>query len=429
MRYLKMNAEQRRAFEAIREGKNVLLTGPGGVGKSYVVKNVAKWARDSRLKFGVTATTGSASILIGGTTLHSFLGIGLGQKTPAQLADWVRYKKRFVYNRLLRLQFLIIDEVSMLDSELFEIISIFLGIVKGNNKPFGGIQLLLCGDLFQLPPIKNKHFFKSAVWDATNIEHVELTESQRHKDDLEFMNMLAELRLGVCSEETLSKLKATKANSFPEGIEPTALYTRNLDVDEVNEGKYDALVAAGARWFEYKIDVSSQGAAAWASACKIPDAVKICVGAQVVLTWNVDLDAGLCNGARGVVVDVGLAGTTVRFVDGKSVLIAPVKVAHEDDPGTWISFMPLRLAYALTINKAQGMTLDCAIVVFDKNTSSKEFMYGRAYTALSRVRNLSSIRVYHAKASTFVAHPDVLEYYASRQEKTCDIGDGEAANA
>lgn len=420
-----MNAEQQRAFDAVRGGKSILLTGPGGVGKSFVVKSVAKWARDARLNFGVTATTGSAAILIGGTTLHSYLGIGLGQKTPAQLAEWVRTKKRFVYNRLVRLQLLVIDEISMLDSELFEIISIFLGIVKGNNKPFGGVQLLLCGDLFQLPPIRNKYFFKSEAWQAMGVETIELTESQRHRGDLEFSEMLSELRFGRCSRETLEKLKGTRANEFPEGIEPTSLYSKNVDVDEVNDGKYEALVAEGARWFEYKMQSSSQGALAWASACKIPESVKLCVGAQVVLTWNVDLDAGLCNGARGVVVDVGLSGANVRFVSGVSVLIAPVKVAHEDDPNAWISFVPLRLAYALTINKAQGMTLDCAIIVFDKHETSKEFMYGRAYTALSRARNLASVRVYHAKASTFVAHPDVLEYYAACQMKTCAIGDGE----
>lgn len=419
---MSLNKEQQRAYDAIKEGKTVLLQGAGGTGKSYTIKTIVQWARKNGINIGTTATTGAAAILINGSTLHSFLGVGLANKTPAELAEAVKTKKRFVYNRLLRLEFLVIDEISMMDSDLFETISIFLGIIKGNRKPFGGMQLLLSGDLYQLPPVRGKHFFKSQTWKSMDdlglVEKIELMDSMRHKEDLAFMNMLAQLRMGRCTQEILEQLKGTKSNTFPDGIEPTVLYSKNVDVDSMNNEKFGKLIASGARSFTYKLECSSDGARAWASSCKIPDHVQLCVGAQVVLTWNIDVDAGLCNGARGVVIDVGASGAIVQFASGVRALVGHAKVEEEDNKFIWMSFVPLRLAYALTINKAQGMTLDCAIVVLEKN-GNNEFGYGRAYTALSRVRNIKSIQVLNVTLDSFVAHPDVLEFY----KKTCAMGD------
>lgn len=426
-RTMSLNAEQRRVFDAIADGKSVLMQGTGGSGKSYTIKSIVRWARENGVNIGTTATTGAAAILINGCTLHSFLGIGLGNKTPSDLAEIVKTKKRFVYNRLLRLELLVVDEISMMDSELFETISLFLGIVRGNSKPFGGVQLLLSGDLYQLPPVKGKHFFKSGTWRSMSssgmIETVELTESMRHKEDLEFMNMLSQLRQGACNEEILKALKETKSNTFPEGIEPTMLYSKNVDVDNTNSEKFGRLIAAGARSFTYKLECSSDAAKAWAASCKVPEYVQLCVGAQVVLTWNIDVDAGLCNGARGVVIDVGVSGAIVQFASGVRALVGHTKVEEEDNKFVWMNFVPLRLAYALTINKAQGMTLDCAIVVLEKN-GNNEFGYGRAYTALSRVRNIKSIRVMNVTIESFAAHPDVIEFY----KNTCAIGDATSSD-
>jgi len=301
-----------------------------------------------------------------------------------------------------------------MDSYLFDLISIFLGIIRGNNKPFGGIQFVICGDLYQLPPIQNKHCFKSTIWPLLNITTIELTESQRHKEDLEFVKILSELKKGICSNETLDILKATKDNVFPSDITPTILYTKNIDVDTLNKEKYDELILKGSRSFEYKLKLSSESAKGWSQSCKIPDSVHICEGAQVVLTWNIDLEAGLCNGSRGIVIDVGLNGVIVKFMSGLTTLITYNKVENDDNKNTWISFIPLRLAYAITVNKSQGMTLDCAIIYFDKNVSeNNSFIYGRAYTALSRVRNINCIKLINVTAELFKAHPDVIEFLNS----------------
>ena len=406
-----LNSEQKKAFDIVKNDHSLLLQGAGGTGKSFTIKEIVKWAKENGIQYGITAMTGSAAILIGGTTLHSFLGIGLGNKTPEELAEHVKNKRKFIYNRLRRLELLVIDEISMMDANLFEIISIFLGIIRDKiGIPFGGVPIVISGDMFQLPPVKGKFFFKSLLWDTYDIKMIELQESQRHKDDIEFMNILNELRMGRPTKEIIKRLKATKNNTFPDGIIPTMLYSKNVDVDELNQKKYNELVDKGARCFEYKATFSSEASKFWAQSCKIPDLCKICVGAQVVLTWNIDLEMGLCNGARGIVKEVGISGAIVKFKSCE-VLISHNRVEDQDNKNMWMSFMPLRLAYALTINKSQGMTLDCAIVILDKNTNNNEFLYGRAYTALSRVRNLKSIQIINVTEAVFVAHPDVIEFY------------------
>lgn len=410
-----MNTEQKLAFDSIVNGDNVLLTGGAGVGKSYVLKKIIGWARKNNVKIGVTASTGSAAILIKGTTVHSYLGIGIGNKSPEKLAADLRIKRKFVYNRLIALDVLVIDEVSMLSDKLLTLISEFLKIVRGDPRPFGGLQLILCGDMFQLSPLDGTMFFKSEAWNALvkdGMKVIELSVSQRHKEDLEFSNMLKELRYGRCTKKMIKILKATESNTFAKGIKPTLLFSRNVDVDKINEEKFGELLAGeGVKAVEFPLVVSNDLSKGWASSCKVPEKCVVAKGAQVVLTWNVDLDKGLCNGARGVVEDVSTLGVHVRFANGETVIIDYVTVENEESSNISMRFMPLRLAYALTINKSQGMTLDCAVIVLDENGYTNSFGYGRAYTALSRVRNLECVKIHNVSEKSFLANPDVVEFY------------------
>lgn len=410
-----MNAEQKKAFDAVVNGEDVLLTGGAGVGKSFVLKKIIGWARNNNVKIGVTASTGSAAILIKGTTIHSYLGISIGNKSPEKLAADLRTKRKFVYNRLVALDILLIDEISMLSDKLLTLISDFLKIVRGDNRPFGGLQLVLCGDLFQLSPLDGTMFFKSDAWNALvggGMKVIELCVSQRHKEDLEFSDMLKELRCGRCTKKMIKILKATEANVFAKGIKPTLLFSRNVDVDKINEEKFSELLAKDeVKAVEFPMTVSNEVARGWASSCKVPDKCIVAKGAQVVLTWNVDLDKGLCNGARGVVEDVSVLGVHVRFANGVVEIIEYVTVENEESSSIWMKFMPLRLAYALTINKSQGMTLDCAVIVLDENGYTNSFGYGRAYTALSRVRNLKCVKIHNVSNRSFLANPDVVEFY------------------
>jgi ATP-dependent DNA helicase PIF1 len=346
--------------------------------------------------------------LIGGRTIHSCLGIGLAKKNARELADVVTRTKPHIVSRIRNLTLLILDEISLIDNDLFAKISEFLSILRKNSKPFGGIQLLLSGDFCQIKPVQGKYCFSSPEWERAQIKTIVLEKSIRHdKDDL-FKMILNELRWGKCSKETKDILKRCKKTVFPDGIVPTQLYSVNVDVDEINTRQFDDLLNKGAQKHTYKIMHSpSFGSKAWSASLKIPEAVDLCVGAQVVLTWNVDQDAGVINGSRGVVTNITSQGPKVKFVNGSEVLVKRVQICEESNPESWVMFMPLKLAYALTIHKSQGMTLDAVIVDLGDNI----FEYGQAYTALSRVRDLNSVKIVRLKSTAFKTHPDVVKFY------------------
>lgn len=402
-----MNTEQESAFERAKDGNNLLITGSGGVGKSFVLKHIIKWARDQKIDIAVTASTGSAAYLIRGRTIHSFLGIGLAKKKAKELAEDVLDKKRFIVSKLRNLELLVIDEISMIDAELFEKISEFLSIIRQCSKPFGGIQLIACGDFAQLPPTRGKYCFTSSEWERACIETIQLTQMMRQSDDYKFQKMLSELRWGLCSKESQVILKGLQKTKFDDnGIQPTILYSMNVDVDCINSAKYKELMEKGAKNMIYITQGSTSGLL-WGNSIKIPEKVDLCVGAQVVLTWNVSQDDGLINGSRGIIMEISKAGPIVRFANGKEILIEIIKIENDEDKNCWCSFMPLRLAYALTIHKSQGMTLD--LVVIDLGNSI--FENGQAYTAISRARSLSCIKLLDFKASSFRTHKDVLKFY------------------
>lgn len=408
---IEMNKEQLEAFDLVKKGKNLFITGAGGVGKSFLLSHIVQWAKDKGLEIAVTASTGCAAYLIQGRTIHSYLGIGLAKKSARELADYVRWKKPFILSKLKALQILMIDEISMINDELFEKISEFLSIIRGCALPFGGLQIILCGDFAQLPPTNGKYCFLSKEWIRSKIEMKTLTQLMRQSDDDRFRRILEELRWGICSKETkmvLQSLKNTKLRK--NGIIPTILYSMNVDVDSINEHKYSELIEAGAEQMCYKTTFSVPGKA-WAASIKIPEQINLCVGTQVVSTWNMSQDNGLVNGSRGVVTSVTKRGPMVRFTSGLEALIEPMKVIQDDNETSWISFIPLKLAYALTIHKSQGMTLDA--VVLDLGDSI--FEYGQAYTALSRARSLDTVRIVSFKKSSFRTHEDVMKFYGKEK--------------
>ncbi|KAG1667160.1 hypothetical protein FOA52_004155 [Chlamydomonas sp. UWO 241] len=397
-------------------GKDVLMVGPGGSGKSFVIRQIFDACRARGLRASVTATTGSAAFLIGGCTIHSLLGIGIqkGDKTPQRVAQEVRRRRPAIVKVLEDLELLVIDEVSMLDDRLFRFVSEYLGHVRSRTQePFGGVQVLLSGDLYQLPPCNNDFIFKCTDL-AERFEVHELTASHRHTQDPRFSAMLAQLRKGVVTPEAHAALEASR---FTRLKNATYLFTKNCDVDVVNGKKLRALVEdaanpAALRTYRNKNVVNN----AFAAQAKIPVEVALCVGATVMLTYNVDVGAGLCNGAQGVVTDVsGDRSVVVRFHNSPHPVTVPyvlVKPLSDEGGGNQtVEFMPVRLAYAITVDKSQGMTLDRAIIVIDDDSRTR---YGKAYTALSRVRTLelASMRFSSATSAAtttklFRPHPDV----------------------
>lgn len=401
-----MNAEQAFALDQFKSGKNMFLTGSAGTGKSFTLREMRRWAFDTGKNIGTTATTGSAAILVGGRTIHSYLGIGLAKKNPHELARQVMLRNPAKVAVLRKLDVLIIEEVSMMDAELFQKVSEFLKIVRGCSLSFGGLQMLLIGDMCQLPPVRGEYCFNAPAWSELSPVVVRLKQLMRQADDTEFQEILEEVRLGRCCKRSMTKLRALKNTAFNSGVKPTVLFPTNVDVDVINERMYRALLEKGVERQTIQTVYSRDQTKAWATSCKIPEAVDLCLEAQVIVTWNISQEDGIVNGTRGVVKQFNHDGVIIELKSGKTCLISPITVEEEDCKGSCVTFMPLRLAWAITIHKSQGMTLDAVVVAL-----GDVFEYGQAYTALSRVRDMASLRLLSVDVESFKTHPSVIEFH------------------
>lgn len=403
-----MNEDQQGVLEKVRCGSNVCITGGAGTGKSYLIGEISK-ALGATKHLAVTAMTGSAALLIRGTTLHRRLSLRLAKGTASEIAFNIsKYRTCTAYYDILDMDILIIDECSMLNDILFDKVSKVLQILRKNSNPFGGIQVVLVGDLYQLPPVEGRYCFQSDLWTKCHFQICELTQNMRQKDDEPFMEMLKRLRLGRCSREDLLVLRSLKETQFPEAIEPTKLYCKNVDVDRINS---DAIQKIGGQLFTYptKYTGSSEASVRYAKACNVPEQVMVCVGAQVMITFNYNPGLGLVNGTRGVVTALDQKTVTIHLLDGRNEIIPYIKIEQEDDPDVALDFMPLKLAWAVTIHKSQGMTLDAIEI----DIGSSIFTVGQAYTALSRARNLKSVRVVDVAARSFCTSEDVIAFFGN----------------
>ena len=418
-----LNCEQRAAFDAVVRGESILLCGSAGTGKSFTLQRIMKWARTIGRIAQQTAMTGTAALLVSGRTLHSFLGIGLAKGTAEFLAEQAITKKQPLPRTLRSLGLLLIDEVSMLDANLCDKISEYLKILRKNTLPFGGVQIVFSGDFYQIPPINGKFAFHSFAWkELAPAKHL-LKTLVRQADDEEFQGMLERLKKGACNIDDYELLVNCRGTTFHEGIEPTRLYSLNKDVDAINRGELARLLAERPLMktktypalFNMCLPSQVARAAKWAAACGIADGVELAVGAQVVVTKNMEpvgeVSVRLVNGSRGVITNMGEQTVFIKLRDGTAAEVPYVCVedSPEDDDTKGklcVRIMPLKLAWALTTHKAQGMTLDAIEV----DLGASVFEYGQAYTALSRARTLDSVKVVAVSPKAFKCHPDVLAF-------------------
>lgn len=414
-----LNQAQHDALYAVQGGKSTFLTGPAGTGKTFTLKAILRWAHKQRKRIGVTALTGSAALLLGGRTLHSYLGIGLANKTAETLAYTTMTKYRQLADKLILLDILVIDEISMADAALLDLVSAYLKIVRACDQPFGGLQLICCGDFCQLPPIDGKYCFHSEAWKELNPTRIYLSEQIRQDGDMQFQELLDRARWGALTADDLALLQGLSATTFPEHITPTRLYSLHRDVDTINRTELDKLIKAAHKTANNAdADVttvyvtehkgrSKTHAQTWAQSCGIPATLQLVVGAQVVLTVNMSPEEGLVNGSRGYVVALEPKRVMVEWVNGMRTWVSMYTMENDDQTDMSVKYMPLKLAWAITIHKSQGMTLDAVEV----DLGSSIFEYGQAYTALSRARSLKSVRVVAIAPRAFRTHPHVLEFY------------------
>jgi ATP-dependent DNA helicase PIF1 len=402
-----LNDRQAYAFKTICGGKSVLLSGEAGTGKTEIIK---KFHRDyfRRLKIGLTSTTGTSALLMGGTTLHSYLGIGLGNGSVDYLVSMIRGRE-YLKKRWNDLDVLVIDEVSMLNPELFDKLDKIGRSIRGQGNehkrglPWGGIQLILSGDFLQLPVVGSDKFtFEAESWGTTITETIVLTENVRQSGDDVWSRILSGIRVGIVTTEANELLSARVGVKVGDcGIIPTKLYSKNVDVDRVNDEALDRLAVDDPDivFNEYEMNaikmvkkkVNDATVDGYKKKCIAPEVIQLCVGAQVMLLVN-KIDLGLSNGSRGVVVTFSSSSQpVVSFSNGVTIEIEKHDFQVNNGDGTVefvLNQLPLKIAYAISIHKSQGITLDCAEV--DIRTC---FCEGQAYVAMSRVKRLDGLSI------------------------------------
>lgn len=419
-----LNAEQQRAIDLILAGRNVFLTGQAGTGKSYVIKQVIEMltARGGCL-VGVTSTTGVSALLVGGTTIHRWAGIKLGELDAQGLYERAS-KNGFARKNWKQTSLLIIDEVSMLTPDLLEKLDYIGKRMRHCDKPFGGIQVVLTGDFCQLPPVKTDVFcFQTPLWHDLIQEVVWLKQIMRQPDP-RFQKLLSEVRLGVVTDETRELLSARVGVSVNgNGIEPTKVYPHRKTVDDINNLKLDEILNEGNHSRRFKAqdavkckhavdnEKAKQYLAALNKVCQARPVLDLAHGAQVMLIHNLDIEAGLVNGSRGVVVRFEEFRPVVRFMNGLELIVR----SHEwemkasEDVVVVRRQIPLILAWACTIHKTQGSTLDCAEV----DLGDTLFEFGQFYTALSRVKSLECLSISSLSFDAVKVHPEAEKFYAN----------------
>lgn len=416
---INLSKEQRQAFQYIKEGKSIFLTGSAGTGKSFCIDHIINWIsqRKSRSKIGLTSTTGCSALLIGGVTIHSFLGIGLAVGSAKILAKDTFTKKKKIYNLLQKLELLIIDEISMMSLDLFNKISNYLSIIRDNDKPFGGLQLLLTGDFCQLSPVKSDMYcFESDIWKQLELKKVELCKSFRQSDEY-FIKILKELRFGECSNETYNTLKKYKNRTYEDGIIPMKLFSTNKAVDKCNEEELNKLIQF------HKGDLIFKIRSPTVSEYKITDILKknninplltLCVGCQVMITYNISLSDGIVNGTIGRITSMNRDSISIYvFKTKKEFIIDYIPYIESTVQGdsivsnTLFYYLPVKLSYASTIHKVQGQTID----YLEVDLGSSIFTCGQAYTAISRIKKIEDINITRLSRASFMCDPKVFEFY------------------
>lgn len=398
-----LNEEQSKIItDIMKNNKNVVILGSAGTGKSTVVKEIIKECNKNNVNIGITATTGCAAILIGGSTLHSFMGIGTAQEEPQHLVNNILSKKNILL-KLYKLQILLIDEISMMNAEMFTKVSNVLSIIRNNSKPFGGIQVIMVGDFYQLPPVTGEFCFKSEIWKDMDFNIHQLTKIYR-QSDMYFQELLERAKQSIITQEDIEVLKKCKYHKFSNDISPTRLYALNVNVKTINDIEYSKLNTTEK---EYKTIYKNKKSQQYASKYQIEDTLKLRIGAQVMVTKNIDFDNNIINGTRGVVVSMSDANVTIKLTNHNNYTIGWSKINSADDDSIQIEYIPIKLAWAITIHKSQGVTLDCAEI----DLGDDIFQCGQAYTALSRVKDLNSVRIVNLCKNSFKTHSDVHSFY------------------
>lgn len=414
-----LSPEQLNVFAALQDGRNILVTGGAGTGKSFLLNKIRECLRPA-----VTASTGIAALNISGCTLHSWSGYGIGRTPPGDFGVIVRTSKapwhESIRYRMQRAKLLCLDEVSMMDARYLEAIDTILQIVRNDKRPFGGLQIAFFGDFLQLPPVaqdgRQRYAFQSPLWEAANIETHFLTKVYRQEDEF-FASILARVRIGQLDSEVADFLQSRFTPDPNPTIRGVIVHTHNAGADQTNATELGELVSRGAESRSYLCNdwAIDEHAHKVLDQCVAPNILNVCVGAQVMLLKNVNVAAGLANGSLGRVTALSPNAVSVQFYDqaGNPTIHETIGVAEWEFARGQTEIIarrrqiPLRLAWAITIHKSQGMSLDKI-----EAHLSRCFAPGQAYVALSRARTAAGLFIGGGPNVNIITCPHALDFYS-----------------
>ncbi len=398
---------QAEALTILKTGANVYLTGEPGSGKTHTINEFIGWLRASGIEPSVTAATGIAATHVAGMTLHSWSGIGVSESLTRAEVDRIASKEH-IARRIQKAKVLIIEEISMLSATTFQMADAVCREVRRVDTAFGGLTVVLVGDFFQLPPVSRGRevafAYDSGTWRELNPLTCYLTEQYR-QDDPEFLSVLSAIRTGEVEEyhhETLMT-RHTGAAELPSAA--PKLFSHNADVDRINAEELAKLPGASKKFL-----MTSKGKDSLVEGlkrgCLSPEILELKDGAAVMFTKN-SPQGRFVNGTLGVIAGWDASGMPiVETKEGLRITAEPMEWQLEEQGKvrSSIAQIPLRLAYAMTVHKSQGMSMDAAIIDL-----SKAFEYGQGYVALSRVRRLSGVYLIGLNERALRVHPEILE--------------------
>ena len=403
---------QDKALQILKSGKNVFLTGEPGSGKSYTVNMFKQWMREEGIPYAITASTGIAATHIGGITIHSWSGIGIKEEVTDLFIQNILLNKPFVAKKINHPRVLIIDEISMLGADTLDNIERIISGVRGTTiygEAWGGLQVIFVGDFFQLPPVakygKEVPFaFEAKSWAKANLNVCYLTEQHRQSDPL-FLEILTAIRNESVTDEHKKALRGSWKGTDKPG---TQLFTHNMDVDRINDvhmreikGEPELYVMTS-EGNDFLVDMFKRS-------CLSPEKLYLKVGARVMFTRNkYDQDTGrveYVNGTLGIITGFLNKLPVVTTLDGNEIVASHEEWSIEENGVVRARVMqiPLKLAWAVTVHKSQGMSLDEARIDL-----GKAFEYGQGYVAISRVKSLDGLMLERINATAFEMHPKVV---------------------
>ena len=420
-----LSTEQQAVIKSLEDGKNILVTGGAGTGKSFILNFIKK--KYSGIGLEVTASTGIASVNIGGSTIYSWAGIGLGN-LPAQqiIENLLSARGSKARHRIKKTKILAIDEISMISANLLGLLDLVFKAVRNSNLPMGGMQVLFFGDFLQLPPVNKggeevSFCFSSSVWKELNLSNIILRQIFRQQD-MKFIKILNNLRVGKIDDEDKevlkSRIKGDEKNN--DAIKPTILTTHNHKAESINNeemGKINLPKQLYQATYEGVVDKIEH----LKKNCLAQDNLLLKINAQVMMIKNTYQKDGIINGSLGVVRDFSVKKNypIVEFVNGSLLTISPEEwlierfdeLKQEMVIEAKMIQIPLVPSWAITIHKSQGLTLDkiyCDL--------SDIFTAGQAYVALSRARNIENVFIKGINFNKIYANKNVIDFYRNIDE-------------